>query len=101
MGTFKLEKSSSKPVEPYQPEMEFGVGTFVTTGLTVEIRTEFDVVLGIVATPKSYTGSAAAGAHVMFSDLVVTAGAVTLARKVSADSGMQFSYVIYGQKITV
>jgi hypothetical protein len=78
----------------------WGVGTFTTTGTTVEIQTQLDVVESAFATPTSYTGSAASGGHVMFCDRTVSSGAVTFARKASVDSGATFSYLMIGKKWT-
>ena len=76
--------------------LQFGEWVFVTTGTTVEVPTKLQTLIVGLATPESYTGSAAAGGHVMFCDKTITNGQVTFARKASVDSAAAFSYVLIG-----
>jgi uncharacterized protein with beta-barrel porin domain len=76
--------------------MQYGENEFATTGTTVEVPTKLQTLIAAVATPESYTGSAASGGEVLFCDKTVTSGAVTVARRVAVDSGLKFSYVFIG-----
>lgn len=95
---FKLIPAEQEGIEPGQTLIEVGSASFVTTGLTVEVRTDLTRVDHVILTRQSYIGTAAAGGDALFSDGVVTSGAVTCARKVSVDSGASFNYMFIGVK---
>jgi len=101
MAMFKLMPVTPEGIDFNQLVLEVGQATFTTTATTVEVPTRLTTVLAGFATPKSYTGSAAAGAEVMFCDNVITSAAVTFARKAAADSDASFNYMLIGYSTNV
>lgn len=91
-----MGKVSNYAALPGGMVMQFGEWAFTTTGTTVEVPTKLQTLVAAVATPESYTGTAAAAGEVLFCDKTITSGAVTVARKVAVDSGLKFSYVFIG-----
>jgi len=94
--TYKADDSDNKPVDPYQLEYEVGHSAFVTTGLTIAVRTNFDLVTAVLLTPDQGVEAEQLG-----SDRTLSSGAITIERPASTTSGLGFSYIIYGKRITV
>ena len=76
--------------------LQFGSWAFTTGDATVAVPSRLQTILTGLATPTSYTGSAANGGQVMYSTGAISSGQVTFGRKVAVDSAGAFSYAILG-----
>ena len=68
----------------------------MAAGTTVELPTKLIEILMAKITPGAYVDAAAAGLQVFFCDRVITAGAVSIERKVDG-GGDVFSFMLIGR----
>lgn len=96
--SFRVEAVESQQLNPSDMVIEFGEVAFVTTGTTLEVDTRLTECIAAFALPVDPTFATNTSADHIFSDRVITSGAITFARGASGKSALRFSYVLIGRK---
>lgn len=93
----------SATFETYVPLKALGGGKLMAhmgyatgAGVTNELATKLTDIICAIITPEDYADAAAAGGQVYSCDRAITAGRVTIARKVDAGSDV-FQFLLIGR----
>ena len=97
-GLFKLIPALQEGIEPGQLLQEVGIVAFVTTGTSVEIRTQLSKILGATFSLRGTIGSMDPQDVQFQTDGVVSSGAVTVERPASGLSALNIYYTFTGYK---
>ncbi len=98
MDIFKLIPNSQEGIDPGEILVEVGEFSFVTTGTSVEVRTQLATIKGATFTQKVTIGSQDPQDTMISTDGAITSGAITVERPASGASGLTCYYELKGLK---